>query len=201
MPNSQSRWIKPVFILLAVILLGAGGYYTYSALTTKKSSTTASTNTQTGPVTLTQDFTPIHSLSALIKASALVIVGTVTNDGAYRVVKYQATGEGPYIYTDYQIQTSEIKISRLTTKLAKQPTLYLATDGGKMNGKLYIVKDAPEITKGEQYVIFATLDRDGFLRALAGGNAVAKRISNTTYQLPDNVGVTDKQTFTLSDLK
>lgn len=188
----MKRFLLATAVILALTAVGYFAYIYYADQTTYKTSFDET-------VTLKSASTPVGSFSELVNTSSIIVQGTATDTGTYRIKtpSNNALENKEGIYTDYPIKGKDLRSTDVD-----ESVFVLALDGGVKNKKKYAVLDAPIIAKNQEYIIFAVTNSDGLLRPLANGNAVATKIDNTTYKLPDNVGIPeDDRVFTLDSLK
>lgn len=185
---------KAGIIVVAILVLAAIGYFGYTYYTDQTTYKTTFKET----ITLESKATPVTSFTELVSTSSVIVKGIVTDSGTYRITSASnnilENKEG--VYTDYPIEGNDLRSSDTGNSI-----FVLSLDGGVKNEKKYMVLDGPIISKDQEYIVFAATNSDGLLRPLASGNAIATKLNDTTFKLPDNSGLPeDERTFTLDTL-
>lgn len=169
----MSRKNLGILIFVIIILAVATGSWMYVNMTNQK--TTQQNNTSTKNEVASE-------LKKLVSQSSIVIIGKPTDNGTTKTVP-GTNGRGEKVTATTYI---------IDTVIAKKPvewsqSLGLVISGSiDATGKPYTTSGVPELTKGEEYLIFGTLGQDGFFRPASNGRAIAQKTDNT-YTLPADV--------------
>lgn len=141
------------------------------------------------------------SLSDMILQSSSIVHAKVT--GSY------AAARGAQIYTFYQLQVSETLKPAGQNGSAAASAVQVAVPGGAANGVRQMVPGAPELTVGNDYILFLWTSRSGLTQVIGlsqglfkmtqdeSGNKVLLRPASTELMLDKNGSAVTNQSTTL----
>lgn len=179
---------KKIWLILSVlIIIGIGGAWYYYSNSTKEESQNKENDTA-------QTESQFNSLQEVIEKSVVVAEIQAEDDG-----KFRTTGEGK-VFKDYAVTAISQQYPLQPLNLKR---FYLSIPGETgQNGSNQLISGAPELKKEGVYLVFATIDKDGYLHPSANGLAVAAITrSADKYVLPESVLPTSVRVFDIDTLR